>query len=469
MLAERLFVLLLALVLLCLCASCASLWLMSSILIKNGTLVTMDSANRIIRGDLLINHGRIAELGTTEQDTDVVIDASECAVIPGFVQTHIHLCQTLFRGAADDLALIDWLKKRVWPMEAAHTAASVAASARLGIAELIKGGTTCALTMETVNHTSQVFEVVEATGFRATVGKCMMDKGDEVPKPLQEETARSIEESLALLEKWHGQADGRIRYCFAPRFAISCTRELLEKVGELARERGVMIHTHASENRTECALVEAETGLRNINYLDRVGVSGRHVALAHCVHLSSDEIRVLQSTATNVAHCPSSNLKLGSGIAPITKLLEEGISVSLGADGAACNNRLDMFTEMRTAALLQKALHGPEVLAAGRVLRMATIDGARALGLDAEIGSLEVGKRADVAVVKLDRLHTSPEAEVVSSLVYAAEASDVQSVVIDGRVVMQDRHLMTIDERETVAEANAQAELLLARASGVKN
>ena len=157
-------------------------------------------------------------------------------IIPGFVQTHIHLCQTLFRGAADDLALIDWLKQRVWPMEAAHSAESIAASARLGIAELIKGGTTCALTMETVNHTAEVFKVVEETGFRATVGKCMMDKGDEVPAALQEQTANSIDESISLLETWHGKADGRIRYCFAPRFAISCTRELLEKVGR-ARTR----------------------------------------------------------------------------------------------------------------------------------------------------------------------------------------------------------------------------------------
>jgi 5-methylthioadenosine/S-adenosylhomocysteine deaminase len=437
---------------------------MSSILIKNGTLVTMDSSNRILRGDLLIAHRRIVALGNTDQSADLVIDASNCAVIPGFVQTHIHLCQTLFRGAADDLALIDWLKKRVWPMEAAHSAASIAASARLGIAELIKGGTTCALTMETVNHTTEVFKVVEETGFRATVGKCMMDKGEEVPRALQEQTAASIEGSLALLDEWHGRADGRIRYCFAPRFAVSCTRELLEKVGELARARGVMIHTHASENRTECALVEAETGLRNIAYLDSVGVSGRHVALAHCVHLSNDEIRILKTTDTNVVHCPSSNLKLGSGIAPVVQLLDEGVSVSLGADGAACNNRLDMFTEMRTAALLQKALHGPEVLEASNVLRMATLGGARALGLDSEIGSLEVGKRADVAVVDLSGLHTSPDADVVSSLVYAAEASDVQSVVIDGRLVMQNRELLTVDEGDVVAEANAQAEVLMAQA-----
>ena len=437
---------------------------MSSILIKNGTLVTMDAANRIIRGDLLIAHGRIVALGNTDQSADIVVDASGCAVIPGFIQTHIHLCQTLFRGAADDLALIDWLKQRVWPMEAAHSAASIAASARLGIAELIKGGTTCALTMETVNHTSEVFKVVEETGFRATVGKCMMDKGDEVPHALREQTAASIDASVALLEEWHGRADGRIRYCFAPRFAVSCTRELLAKVAELARARDVMIHTHASENRTECALVEAETGLRNIAYLDSVGVSGRHVALAHCVHLSNDEIRLLKTTATHVVHCPSSNLKLGSGIAPVAQLLDEGISVSLGADGAACNNRLDMFTEMRTAALLQKALHGPEVLEADRVLRMATVTAARALGLESEVGTLAVGKRADVAVVDVSKLHTSPQADIVSSLVYAAEASDVRSVVIDGRLVMHDRRLLTVDESDVVAEANAQAEGLMMRA-----
>jgi len=420
----------------------------------------MNAANTIVRGDLLIRDERIAEIGGTGQAVDTVIDAGGCAVIPGFVQTHIHLCQTLFRGAADDLALIDWLKQRVWPMEAAHSAASIKASARLGIAELIKGGTTCALTMETVNHTGEVFKVVEESGFRATVGKCMMDKGDEVPRALQEQTANSIDESLALLEEWHGKANGRIRYCFAPRFAVSCTRELLEKVAQLARARGVMIHTHASENTKECEMVEQETGLRNITYLDRLGLSGRHVALAHCVHLSDEEIEILRTTQTNVAHCPSSNLKLGSGIAPIVKLLEQGVSVSLGADGAACNNRLDMFTEMRTAALLQKALHGPEVLPATRALRMATIDGAKALGLDAEIGSIEVGKRADLALVRLDGLHSTPVEDVVSAVVYSAQPDDVGTVLIDGEFVLRDGKLLTIDERQTILTASSEAEKL---------
>jgi 5-methylthioadenosine/S-adenosylhomocysteine deaminase len=438
---------------------------MSSILIKNGTVVTMDARDSIVRGDILIADGRIAEVGGTGQTAGTVIDATDCAVIPGFVQTHIHLCQTIFRGAADDLALIDWLKQRVWPMEAAHSAESIAASARLGIAELIKGGTTCALTMETVNHTAEVFKVVDETGFRATVGKCMMDKGDEVPQALQEQTENSIAESITLLEAWHGKADGRTRYCFAPRFAISCTQELLQKVAGLARQRGVMIHTHASENRTECELVQQETGLRNIAYLDSVGLTGRHVALAHCVHLSVDEIETLRTTGTNVVHCPSSNLKLGSGIAPVAKLLEHGISVSLGADGAACNNRLDMFTEMRTAALLQKVLHGPEVLPASRALRMATMDGARAMGLGSEIGSLEAGKRADLSIVRLDRLHATPASDLVSALVYSAEANDVETVLINGELVMRDRKLLSIAESETIATARAEAEKLMVRAA----
>src|SRR5438552_13760556 len=199
-----------------------------SILIKGGRVVTMDQNNSIVRGDLLIRDGRIAGIGgDNSTNVDEMIDASGCTVMPGFVQTHIHLCQTLFRGAADDLSLIDWLKKRVWPMEAAHTAESIRASARLGIAEMIRGGTTCALTMETVKHTEEVLRAVEETGFRATVGKCMMDKGDGVPVGLHEKTDESIRESVELIEKWHGSANGRVRCCFAPRFAISCTRELL--------------------------------------------------------------------------------------------------------------------------------------------------------------------------------------------------------------------------------------------------
>ncbi|HJQ27581.1 MAG TPA: 5'-deoxyadenosine deaminase [Blastocatellia bacterium] len=434
-----------------------------SLLIKNATVVTMDAGDRVFTGDVLVEGSRIAAVGPSlTARADKVIDASRRVLLPGLVQTHVHLCQTLFRGAADDLALIDWLKKRIWPMEAAHTPESLYASARLGIAEMIRGGTTTALTMETVNHTEAVFRAVEETGFRATVGKCMMDKGDDVPRALHEATATSIAESIRLLERWHGAADGRIRYCFAPRFAVSCTRELLEQVARLARERGVIVHTHASENRDEIAMVESETGLRNIDYLNAVGLAAPHTVLAHCVHLSDGEIAILKQTGAHVAHCPSSNLKLGSGLARVAEMMAQGISVTLGADGAPCNNRLDMFTEMRTAGLLQKVLHGPEALPARAVLKMATMDGARALGLADEIGSIETGKRADLVLLNLDRLHTTPQPDVVSTIVYAAQASDVESVWIDGRRVLGDGRLMTMNECEVIQNARTEAETLAA-------
>jgi len=427
--------------------------------------LTMDEQNSIVKADLFIENGRVESIADPAAKADIVIDASDCAVLPGLVQTHIHLCQTLFRGAADDLSLLNWLKKRVWPMEAAHSADSVRASARLGVAELIKGGTTCALTMETVNHTEEVFKVIEETGFRATVGKCMMDKGDDLPSELHENCDDSIRESVALLDKWHGQANGRIRYCFAPRFAVSCSRQLLSEVSQLARARGIIIHTHSSENRTECEVVEQETGLRNVAYLDSLGISGSHVVLAHCVHLDEGEMNTLSRTGTQVAHCPSSNLKLGSGIARIHEMLERGIPVSVGADGAACNNRLDMFTEMRTAALLQKVKHGPESLSARQVLRMATVNGARALGLGSELGSLEAGKRADVIIVRLSELHTSPLAsDVISTIVYSAGPTDVETVIIDGKLVMRGRKLLTLDQQAVIDDANREAGRLMQRA-----
>jgi 5-methylthioadenosine/S-adenosylhomocysteine deaminase len=226
-----------------------------------------------------------------------------------------------------------------------------------------------------------------------------------------------------------------------------------------------MIHTHASENRTEIEMVERETGQRNIAYLHSLGITGEHVALAHCIHLDNAELEILSSTGTHVAHCPSSNLKLGSGIAPVKEMLERGISVSLGADAAPCNNRLDMFTEMRSAALLQKVSHGADALPAARTLRLATIDGARALGLEQEIGSLEVGKRADVILINLDCLHSSPRpADIVSAIVYSSQASDVRTVFINGQIVMHERELLTMNEREVITEANREASLLLERA-----
>ena len=438
-----------------------------NVVIRGALVVTLDAKNRIVECDVAIRNGRIAALGTpaelaseTLTGLTTVIEAHGKVLLPGFVQTHIHLCQTLFRGSADDLSLIDWLKTRIWPLEAAHTMTSVRDSARLGIAELIRGGTTCALTMETVHHTEAVLEVVAESGFRAIVGKCMMDQGDEVPARLLEKTEESIAASIDLIKRWHGHDDGRVRCCFAPRFALSCTKGLLDEVAKLSREHGVLVHTHASENRNEISLVEQLTGKRNIEYLAASGLAAPHVVLAHCVHVDDAEIGILRESGAHVSHCPSSNLKLGSGIARVPEMLERGVSVSLGADGAPCNNRLDMFTEMRLAALLQKARHSPRAMPALTVLRMATIDGARALGLGDEIGSIEIGKRADLQLLNLDRLHTTPAPDPVSTIVYSATPENVETVIIDGRVVMRDRGLTTLDETDIIERAREAASLL---------
>lgn len=435
-----------------------------SILIKGGQIVTVDRQMRIFSGDVLIEGDRIAALGKLDSPADLVIDASGKAVLPGFVQTHIHLCQTLFRGYADDLELIDWLRRRVWPLEAAHDEESLYTSALLGAAELLKGGTTCVLTMETVNHTDMVFQAVERIGLRAIIGKCIMDRG-EMPGPLRETIEGTLDESLRLYQRWHGRAGGRLWFALAPRFVLSCSRQLLLKVGELARELRLLVHTHAAESRREVEMVREETGRGNIEYLDDCGLAGPGVCLAHCVWPSDSELSLLSASRTRVLHCPSSNLKLASGIAPVAEMLELGIPVSLGADGAACNNNLDMFTEMRLASLLQKVRRGPTALPASRALQLATIEGARALGLDSEIGSIEVGKKADLAIVDLEKLHALPSPDIISALVYSGRASDVRSVIVDGKLLVDEGRLLGLDERQLAEASRRQAGKLVERAA----
>jgi cytosine/adenosine deaminase-related metal-dependent hydrolase len=417
----------------------------------------MDPSGRIIPGDVFIRGCRIAAVGAGGPgDADTVIDATGQAVLPGLVQVHVHLTQTLFRGQADDLELLDWLRQRIWPLEAAHDAESNHAAALLGCAELIRGGTTCILDMGTVHHQDQVFQAMAASGIRGFSGKCMMDWGDGVPPPLREDPERSLQASLDLMERWHGAAGGRIGYCLAPRFALSCSEGLLQEVGRVAAERGLLVHTHASESRAECALVRSQRGCDNVEYMHRLGLTGPRLVLAHCVHVTPGEMACLAATATRVAHCPSSNLKLASGIAPVAEMRRRGISVGLGADGAPCNNNLDGFLELRLAALLQKAVAGPTALPAPAALEMATLGGARVLGLDHEIGSIEVGKRADVITVDLGGLHLVPAPDVVSALVYCARAADVRNTIVDGRVLLRDGRLVSLDEEAVRTAALAQ-------------
>ena len=425
----------------------------------------MNDAGAIVSGDITVRDGRIVAVGPSGPGPfDSVIDAFGCLVLPGFVQTHVHLCQTLFRGYADDLALIDWLRRRIWPMEAAHTPASLRASARLAACELLASGTTTVLTMETVHDTDVVFETIAETGLRAVIGKCMMDADAAVPSRLLEPTRASIEESLALSRRWDGAANGRLHAAFAPRFAVSCSRDLLEEVGALSARHGSLVHTHASEQRAEIAIVEARTGRRNIQYFADLGLASERLCVAHCVWVDQREQEILAERRVKVLHCPSSNLKLGSGLAPVAELRARGVSVSLGADGAACNNRLDMFEEMRLAAVLQAVRRQPGALPARDVVWMATREGARALGLEAEIGSIEPGKRADVIVVDLDRPHLAPGPDPYSTLVYAARGTDVRATIVDGDVLVRDARPVRLDPTAIAAEAREEARRLAARA-----
>ena len=438
---------------------------MASLLVRGGTVLTMNDRLDIVGGDVLVRDGRIESVGPAPRaPADSTLDASGALVLPGFVQTHVHLCQTLFRGYADDLALIDWLRTRVWPMEAAHTPASLRASARLAACELLASGTTTVLTMETVHDTDAVLEEVAAAGLRAVVGKCLMDADAAVPRRLLQSARAAIDESLDLGRRWDGAAGGRIRTAFAPRFAVSCSRDLLEEVGSLSARHRVIVHTHASEQQAEIAMVERQTGQRNIEYFEAIGLASERLCVAHCVWVDDREQDILASRGVKVLHCPGSNLKLGSGIAPVAEMRRRGISVSLGADGAACNNRLDMFEEMRLAAVLQSIREGPGALPARDAVWMATREGARALGLEPQIGSVEAGKRADLIVVDLDGPHLAPGPDPYSTLVYAARGTDVRHTVIDGEVLVRDGRPVRLDPSEVATSARREAAALAARA-----
>jgi 5-methylthioadenosine/S-adenosylhomocysteine deaminase len=437
----------------------------ASLLIRGGTVVTMNDRFDIVDGDVSIRDGRIAAIAPAiGEPHDRVIEARGGYVLPGLIQTHIHLCQTLFRGYADDLPLMDWLRTRVWPMEAAHTPDSLRAAARLAATELLASGTTTVLTMETVHDTDVVFEEAQASGIRATIGKCMMDFDAQVPKRLQEATRASIDESVAIRARWDGAAAGRLRAAFAPRFAVSCSRELLEAVASLSQAQQALVHTHASESREEIAIVQRMTGARsNIDYLATVRLASPHLCTAHCVWADDRDQELLAAHDVKVMHCPGSNLKLGSGIAPVPEMRARGITVSLGADGAACNNRLDMFEEMRLAAVLQAMRRQPGVLTARDVLWMATRAGARTLGLEREIGSLEAGKKADLIVVDRDRPQLAPGPDPYSTLVYAARGGDVRTTIVDGELLVDDFAPLRVDPVEVVAEARRAARDLAAR------
>lgn len=445
---------------------------MSELLVEGGTLVTMDAARTVAPRDVLVRDGRIAWIGTRGRAPRAArgvqrtcLSADNAAVLPGFVQGHVHLCQVLFRGLADDLPLLAWLRERIWPLEASHTEQSLRVSAELGIAELLRGGTTTVLDMGTTRHHDVVFSALERMGMRALSGKAMMDRAEGAPPSLRESTRESLDESDRLRAQWHGRGEGRLRYAYAPRFVLSCSSELLSEVGARRREPGVLVHTHVAEHKEERLEVERLLGMSDLAALEAHGLFGPQVVMAHAVQLTKREMRRAARLGTRFVHCPGANLKLASGIADVVELHKAGLVLGLGCDGAPCNNRLDALSELRLALLLSKVRRGDaRALAPLDGLGLLTIEGARALGLDAEVGSIELGKRADLTVVSLNGVHQAPLVDVVSALCYASSASDVRHVVVDGVVRVRERELLGVDVGSLSARARKEARGCVKRA-----
>jgi len=466
----------------------------------------MDAAGTVLRGDLLVRDGLIAATGPAVPAAlagatpDAEFDAAGAFVIPGFVHGHLHLCQTLFRGLAEQSDLLRWLRERIWPLEAAHTASSVAASARLGLAELIAGGVTCINDMGTVRHSEAIGEVLEASGIRGVFGKALMDQGEGVPAALIESPRASIDEALALAKRFHGGAAGRLLVSLAPRFILSCSDGLWREVEEKAATLGLLVHTHMAESPGEAHEVRAAVATTAARYFSMRGLLGPRFVGAHGVWLDPEELGLLKAADAALVHCPGSNLKLGSGLADVRAWRRAGIRCGLGSDGAACNNRLDSFHEMSLAALVSRARgtgspagspSGPATgagspagsatgaagvaradapLTARDVVALATCDGARALGLGDVAGSLEAGKQADIAVVDASAPHhgPAPERDVYTTLVHAARAADVRLAMVQGRVLYRDGAWTTLDPRAVQADARAELAGLLKRASMVE-
>jgi len=428
------------------------------VVLRGGFVVAMDAFRTTAHRDIHVGYdGRIAAVlpaGTPVPDApDIRLDG--LTVVPGLVQAHLHLCQTLFRGLGEARPLLRWLRERIWPLEGAHDRDSMRASADLGIHELLRGGTTSVLDMGSVHHADALFESARDAGIRYVGGKAMMDAGDGVPETLLETTQQSIQESDRLRDRWEGAAGGRLRHAWCPRFVLSCTTDALRAVADRGRATGAVIHTHASEQPDEAAIVRATHGAPNIATLARLGITGARAVLAHGVWPEDDEVALMAREGTHVVHCPSSNLKLGSGVAPVRRYLDTGVSVAIGADGAACSNALDAWGEMRLAHLLASLARGPGSVSAEAVFAIATLGGARALGLEGQVGAIAPGMQADLVAVASNGAHQSGGGDPYVRLVHATTASDVRHVWVGGRRVVADGMVVTLDEGTVTREADA--------------
>jgi len=430
------------------------------IAIRNGTVVTMDDRRRVLKNfSLGIERGKIVRLEKEiREKADYEIDARGKVVMPGLVNTHTHLAMTLFRGAADDMPLDKWLSQEVWPVEGQLEPRHVYAGSLLGCLEMIRSGTTTFNDM--YFHLDEVARSVRESGMRGVLSYPLLDiAGEEQGREL----FRQAEEGMG---KYNGlERDSNLKVFVGPHSPYTCSRELLLKARELADRHSTGIHIHVAETREEVEASLEKRGMGPFQYLDSIGFLGSNVLAVHSTHVSESEEEIMGRQGLSVSHNPVSNMKLAAGAAPVTRLLESGINVALGTDGCGSNNSLDMFEEMKTASLLQKVTTGDaRALNFYQALEMATINGARALGIDSEVGSLEVGKRADVILVDFDKPHLKPLSNPLSHLVYSARGCDVSTTIVEGRVLMEGGKMRTLDQKGVMKFAQEEARALFAKA-----
>ncbi|MDS0278861.1 amidohydrolase [Halomicroarcula sp. S1AR25-4] len=430
---------------------------MSELLVSGGRVLRPDLT--VERADVLVDQSAgeiLAVEAPGELSGDDELDASGGLVIPGLVNAHTHVAMTLLRGYADDKPLDAWLQEDIWPVEAELTPEDVRVGAELGLVEMVKSGTTALSDM--YFHVDEIAAAVEEAGVRAVLGHTAVTVGKD------DEGARAdMQESLDVARELDGAADGRITTTFQPHSLTTVGEEYLREFVPEAVEAGLPMHLHANETTDEVDPIVEEHGVRPLEYADDVGLLGEDTFLAHCVHVDETEIGLLAETGTGAVHCPASNMKLASGMAPVQRLLDGGVTVGLGTDGAASNNDLDMFGEMRDAAMLGKlAAEDASAVAAETVVQMATANGADLLGFDS--GRIEAGANADLAVVDLETPHLTPAHDLVSHLAYAARGSDVRHTVCDGAVLLREREVQVFDEESVRQRASEHAAALVDRA-----
>ncbi|MBG9794927.1 N-ethylammeline chlorohydrolase [Paenibacillus dendritiformis] len=424
-------------------------------LIKNVLIVTMKEGDAPFHGDIYIAGDTIQQIGPAlDVEAGQVIDGAGMVAMPGLINAHQHTPMSLLRGFSDDLKLMDWLERKMLPAEANMTPEDIYWGAKLSMAEMIKSGTTAFADMYI--HMDEIAAAVDEAGMRASLSRGMVF--------LQDDGGQRLTEALGLIERWNGKADGRITTMLAPHAPYTCPPEPLKRIVRLAEEMRLPIHIHLAETTEEVKSIREKYNETPAQYLYNIGLFERtHVLLAHGVHMTRGDIGLLRGMRGGVAHNPVSNLKLGCGIAPVADMMNQGIAVGLGTDGAGSAATVDMFEEIKAAAWLQKLDCGdPTMLPAGQALRMATRESAKLLNIDREVGTLEAGKRADLILVDMNKPHLQPVHQIESLLAYSANGADVDTTIVNGKVLMRHRQLVTIDEDEVLRQASIRAKRIVA-------